>query len=257
MSRLPTNLTPDAAKAASGQALQQLIDEELLVQKAREAKLDRNPGVMQAIEAAKRSLLANAWLQQAAAGGADPSDQDIKAFYDHHPEIFAERRIYDGRSIPILASPEQVDSIRQQLASTKNLDALLDNLRTQHLAVAVSSFTKSAEQLPPDALARFAALKEGEFITVPYGGGIEVVQVLSSRLEPLSESQARPLIQKYLVEQGRKQRADEAIKSLRVAAAIQIVGDVKPPPAADAIPAKAPPKPGTSDATAGIGAGIK
>src|SRR5438067_2033618 len=60
---------PGERKAASGllQALDKVIDRELLVQKALEAKLDRDPKVAQALDSARRQVLAQAWLDRAAA----------------------------------------------------------------------------------------------------------------------------------------------------------------------------------------------
>lgn len=257
LARVP-NLTPETSKAASGQILQQLIDEELLVEKAREAKLDRNPGVVQAIEDAKRGLLANAWLQQAAAGSPQPTDEEIKTYFTQHPEYFSARRIYEYRSIPVHATPQQVHDIEQELASNPNVDALLNYLRTNKIGAIVNEFTKSAEQLPEPVLARFAKLKDGDSVTFPYSEGIEVVQLLNARLEPVDEAQARPFIQKYLVEQARKQKASKELEGLRAAANIQYVGDYtalganKP-----AAPVKPAPRQNAGDPVAGIGSGIK
>jgi EpsD family peptidyl-prolyl cis-trans isomerase len=257
LSRIP-NLTPDTTKTASKQVLEQLIDEELLVDRARQAKLDRNPGVLQAIEAAKRNVLATAYLQQSVGQIPEPSQKDIAAFYAQHPEYFSARRIYTYRSIPIQAPPAQAESIQQQLVTSKNVDALLANLKASSTPFVVNQLTKGAEQLPSSALAKMSTLKDGDIITMPFSGGVEVVQLLSSSSEPVDEAQAKPSIEKYLIEQARKQRIDQEVQSLRASASIQYVGDFTPSAALSHAPAAAAPaKRAESDTTAGIGAGIK
>ncbi|MFX9077455.1 hypothetical protein ABTN32_20565, partial [Acinetobacter baumannii] len=72
LSRTP-NLPQDRAQAAGKQILQSLIDQELLIQQAQEQKLDRDANVMQAIESAKREILARAYVERLGTSASKPS----------------------------------------------------------------------------------------------------------------------------------------------------------------------------------------
>jgi len=79
------------ADAAKRKVLDNLIDQELAVQQALESKLERSPVVMESIEAARREVLARAFLEQVTAGKAKPSADEIKYLYTEHPELFSNR----------------------------------------------------------------------------------------------------------------------------------------------------------------------
>src|SRR6267378_3403304 len=77
----------DGKKAASQVAAkvnggERIIDQELLVHRAIKAKLDRDSQVMQAIEAAKRQILARAYIDRAvtAASSETGSQEEMRKF---------------------------------------------------------------------------------------------------------------------------------------------------------------------------------
>jgi EpsD family peptidyl-prolyl cis-trans isomerase len=248
--RLP-DVTPDSVKAVSGKLLEQLIDQQLLLQKAQEAKLDRNPAVVQAIASARQAVLASAWLQQIAAEVPAPSDQDVKDYIVQHPQYFSGRRVFIYRSVLVQASPAQTQDIEQQLVSTKSIDGVLSYLRANNLSFVITPQTKSSEQLPTEQMARFGELKDGDLTAFATAGSVELVQLTSSRPEPVDEAQARPFVQEYLLKERQKQRTAKALQSLRAAAKIEYLGEFKASPLA--VPKSELP---ANDATSGIASGI-
>ena len=78
-------MRPDAGDAASKQVLDQLIDEQIVAQKAVAAKLDQDPKVVAQIEAARRDILARRFIESAAETAAKPADDAIQKFYDSRP----------------------------------------------------------------------------------------------------------------------------------------------------------------------------
>lgn len=63
LQRIP-NLDPEQSRAASLQVVRNLVDQELAVQQALADKLDRDTAVVQAIDAARRQILAEAWMSR-------------------------------------------------------------------------------------------------------------------------------------------------------------------------------------------------
>src|SRR5687767_5532783 len=84
-------LTPENASGAKRDILDRLIDQELAKRQAILKGLDRAPGVILDIEAAKNEILARAYRQSLVDRLAEPSAYDVKAYYRKHPELFAER----------------------------------------------------------------------------------------------------------------------------------------------------------------------
>ena len=115
------SLRPEQAEAASRQILDRLIDQELAVQKAGENKLDRDPRVIQMLEAARREVLARAWIDKVGDAAAKPTPEEIKKYYDEKPALFKDRRIYSIQEIAIEAKPDQLPELREKLAGANNI----------------------------------------------------------------------------------------------------------------------------------------
>src|SRR4051812_48453470 len=57
-------LPPEQAASANRAVLERLIDQELTLQKASDQKLDRDPRVVQQLEAARREIISRAYLEK-------------------------------------------------------------------------------------------------------------------------------------------------------------------------------------------------
>jgi len=227
---------PRTLGSASGalQALDKVIDRELLVQQALEARLDRDPAVARAIEDARRQLLAQAWLERAAAK-AKPGAEEIRAFYAENPALFAQRRIYKIREMTVAGADmrdAQLTQIRAEVASARDLEDVAGWLKWRNLKVgAITGATQAAEHLPLGWLATLARMKEGELAVFAAAGsngnGATVVQLVSAQEAPLAEHEAAPLIEQFLSGRKRLELAAAEVKRLRGTASIEYVGDFK------------------------------
>jgi EpsD family peptidyl-prolyl cis-trans isomerase len=218
------------------QALDKVIDRELLVQQALGAKLDRDPRVAQALEESRRQVLAQAWLEHAAKAKAQPSAEEVRAFYEENPALFAQRRIYKTRELTVHGEASLRDpllsQVRAELASARDLEEVAGWLKWRNLKVsAVTSTTQAAEHLPLGYLPQLARMKEGEMAVFPAGPnaafGATVVQLVHVQEAPLAEREAGPMIEQFLSGRKRLELAAAEVKRLRGAASIEYVGDFK------------------------------
>lgn len=222
LSRVP-NLPPEAAASARRQVLDQLVDQELAVGQAVEKKLDRNPEVMTAIEAAKREILARAYLQQVAAAQGKPADEDVKKYYREHPELFEQRKVF---SLEQIAMPKNAVPGDQLAALTsKPMNEIAAELKRRGVKFTADAGVRPAEQLPLEMLPQLAALKDNQTSVIALGDASLIVHVIASRAAPVSEAEAAPRIQQFLGNQKAMAAVKADLKQLKDKAKIEYLGE--------------------------------
>jgi len=216
-----------ARDSSAAQALEKIIDRELLVQKALAAGLDRDSQVAQQIDHARRSVLAQAYLDRAAAAVARSTTEEVRAFYAENPALFGERRIYRLRELAVSVPAELVEVLRAEAARATDLDEVAAWLQARNARFTIVTLTQPAEQVPLARLPELARMKEGDIAVFPAPPGVSVVQLVQVQEAPLSEQQAAPLIEQFLVARKRMELAAAEVRRLRDGARIEYVGDVK------------------------------
>lgn len=217
-------LRPEQADAAGRQVLERLVDQELAVQKAQELKLDRDPRVLQAVEAARREIVARSYLEKTGEAAAKPSPEEIQKYYDDKPALFKERRVYNLQELTIEAPADQLEGLRAQMQSAKSATEFVEYLKTKGIKFAVSQAVRPAEQLPLSMLDTFSRMKDGQSILVPTATGAQVVVLAGSRSEPVDAARAQPAIEQFLQNEARRKLIEADMKAMRAAAKIEYVG---------------------------------
>jgi EpsD family peptidyl-prolyl cis-trans isomerase len=215
----------DQAKQASRQVLEKLIDQELLVKKALDDKLDRDPNIMQALENSRRQILAQAYLEKVSSAASKPSADEIRTYFGKHPELFAERKIYRLQTLEIKLDQGLTDELKGELAKRKTMNDVVAWAKDKNLLYRGDVVVKSAEQLPMPMLPRLNEMKDGQIGLIPEANAVSVIQLLASQAQPVDEKNATPLIEQFLLNQRRTELAQNEIKQLRGAASIELVGE--------------------------------
>ena len=218
------NIRPEQADAASKQILERLVDQELALQKADELKVDRDPRVVQQLEAARREIIARAYLEKVGEAATKPTAEDIKKYYDDKPALFKERRIYSIQEIAIEAKPEQVAGLREKLTASKNINEFVEYLKASDYRFNGNQAVRAAEQLPLQSLDTFSKMTDGQAVLVPAATGVQVVVLAGSRSQPVNEEQARPAIEQFLLNERKRKLIEDDVKAMRAASKIEYIG---------------------------------
>lgn len=243
----------DEVAAASRQALARLIDQELAVQKALNLKIDRQPAVLQALEAARRDVLARAYMERVSETALQPTAAEVERFYKDKPALFQERRIYHLQELHIEVSQARLQDLEQRLIAAKDLNMFTDYLRSSDIRYVQSRTVRAAEQLPLERLDAFASMRDGQARLMPTPTGAVVVVLLKSQPQPVTLEKASPAIEQFLSSQRKREMVERDIKDLRAAAKIEYVGkfaEGSPPSAAAETPVSGPGEPDRQSAPA-------
>jgi EpsD family peptidyl-prolyl cis-trans isomerase len=205
--------------------LERLIDQELAVQKAQEQKLDRDSRVLQQLEAARREIIARAYVEKIGSGAGKPAPAEIKSYYDAHPALFKERKLYSFQELAIEAKPDQLPALKQKLMASKDIQEFVEYLKAGDMKFVANQAVRAAEQLPLASLDKFAAMKDGERTFTPTPQGAQALILVGTRAQPVDEQRAAPAIEQFLLNERRRRLVEDDLKALRGAAKIEYIGD--------------------------------
>jgi EpsD family peptidyl-prolyl cis-trans isomerase len=217
-------VTEAQSKEASRQILTRLVDQQLLKQQALEAKLDRDPKVLQALESSKAEILAQAYLDQLMSKAAKPSKAEVDTFYQDHPELFSNRRIYRLQELVIDVNKDNVSDIESGLKDIKSISEVAAWLKSKNYPFTANSNVRAAEQLPLEMLKKLQSLKDGDLMMVPTGRALNVLHLAASQLTPISRENATPYIEQYFLNQNKSKLAKKEMEALNSKAKIEYVG---------------------------------
>lgn len=238
LKRQPRLLASDAGGTASARVLEGLIDQELAAQAARSASLDKDTRVVQSLEAARRELLALAWQESIAAKASSPSSDEIDRYYDAHPQLFSQRKLYILQETSLEGTPDQLAGLADKVASAASADELATLLQRAGVRSSTRTVAQAAEDVPQLLLESLSSLEVGRSRYFSQGGSARIYTVLQVHKAPVDRRQAINAIGAYLTKDRRSEAVAQAMKGLRAAAKIDYRGGFARPGEATASAAR-------------------
>ncbi len=213
---------PAAQRAAvSEKILASLADSELLRQAAVRDKLDQDEAVQARLNSTYRLILASVYIDKIKAAVAQPSEAEVRAHFDQHPERYAERRTYDLWEVVAESSAENLAKAEAKLAGpikhadfTRWMNETGIPFNEQHLVA-------SADKVLAPVLAKLRTARAGDVISLPARGRLSVLFVNAVHADPLAWEQAAPMIAETLLEERKSAAMEAALKKLRDTAKVE------------------------------------
>jgi peptidyl-prolyl cis-trans isomerase C len=242
---------PQPSPQATQAALDGLVNEQLLVDAALRDRLDRDPAVVQAVESARRQLLARAYLERAVLPKQEITAGEQAAYYKSHPELFAQRRVYQLAAFTF--AREKLDAaLVETLGAAHSVDAVATTLAARKIEPERQTLMRASEQLPLDDLPRFSAAAVGDVIVQTQPERATLMLVTAIQASPLTFESAQPIIQQYLSNMRNAQALDAHLKQARAAAKITVADLSALAGTATEPPAVAPVRESRADTGAGV-----
>jgi EpsD family peptidyl-prolyl cis-trans isomerase len=205
--------------------LDSLVEQELAAQAARAAGLDHDPDVVQALQLAQREVLAKAYQDRLATKARGSTSDEVDRYYDTHPELFEQRRLYVIQETAVEAAPAESDAIGALVQGASGAGEVADRLRARSLRFETRQFVQAAESLPLGLLLPMAQLAQGQSIVMPQPDGVRIFTVLHVQLAPVDRRRAAEPIAAFLNAERRRRLVVDGMEDLRKAASVEYLGN--------------------------------
>jgi EpsD family peptidyl-prolyl cis-trans isomerase len=172
------------------QVLGELVARKYLLQRALEAKLDREPTVLSDILRSREQVLARAYATREVSKQANAiSTADTERYITDHPDRFANRKLLAVELISLqIGSTDQ--SLIDSMKEFSSLEKIEQRLTELGIANTKSSSTLSTSDVPDDLLRSIKETKLGDVIFFRSGKNGVFLTVKSEQLRPIEGASA-------------------------------------------------------------------
>ncbi len=212
--QINAELGKGAAREADKQLLDGLVTRQLLVNAARKEKLDNNPTVLADMERARDLVLAQSYVQMKLAKPGRPSQQDINAFYDQHPDWFAQRQQFDFAEL-VIDKASVSEELNKMMVGVRPLEDVAAWLQKQHIPFTRLQASRSSMDLPAPMLEGVKKMERGQLFIVNEGNTAILAALADVRSTPLARAAAAQPIEQMLFNQRQGEITEQAVARLK------------------------------------------
>lgn len=214
-------------KLVMREVLQRVIDRKLLVQRAKEQGINKDPEYLTQQRRLDENLLVSLLGKKAAAGIKIPDAPAIDKFMSENPQMFAQRTRYslDQIQFDLPPNPQRL-SVLEKDKTLAQVAASLDSLGIKY--VRGSSVLDSATT-PPALMQQISKLPPGEPFILPSGGKVYASVITGQQASPTPTEVARPAATEAIRRRELTDISTNMVKQARDAAKIEYQPGFEPP----------------------------
>lgn len=209
-------------EAMRKQALEALIDRQVLLDEALRNKIDRDPKVMQIVDRFKTQAIVQAYLESKAAALATPSKAEIDDYFKKHPQLFAHRKVLDVTQLTIPARNFSAQ-LKLEMDSAKSLDQVADWLAKHKIEYAKIQRSYTSADLPAEIVGKLQGLGRNRLFVMKDGEQDLLCALTDLRDSPVTAEAAAAQIERYLFNRKMQEAAAAEIARLRAVAKLDYV----------------------------------
>jgi EpsD family peptidyl-prolyl cis-trans isomerase len=205
--------------------LEKLIDQQLAVEQAVQSKLNRSPEVVTQLETSRRDILAGAYIKQIASGVTRPTPEETRKYFDTHPALFAQRRVFTVQEIVVAPNSGVSEQLRSFASTGKPMEQIATWLKEKNVLFSGGVATRAAEQIPLEMLPAVNAMTDGQTAVIETLTSLTVLHLISSQSVPVTEAVAMPRIAQFLLNQSINTTVASSLLQLRAANKVTYMGE--------------------------------
>lgn len=215
---------PSATKeAVKKQALEVMIDRQLLQEEAKRNKLDSDPEVIQAIDRAKTKILADSYLKSKFETLDTPSKDKVDAYFNAHPELFTQRKVFYMHEL-VVATKDFSAPLKARLDSAKSIEQVATWLDTNRVPYKRTQLSRSTADLAPEMITKLQTMRKNQLFVIKAGEYSMLSSVYDVKPSPVTAEDAAPQIALFLRNKKRQEIGEAELERLRASAKIEYLG---------------------------------
>lgn len=196
---------PKTRKAAQDAVLENMVVRAILAQAAQKDGLDKTPDFAVQKDHMEQGLLAQTLQKKVVDGVPAPTAEEASRYMTDHPDLFAQRKIFEVDQIQVTQSPDP--NIVAEIGPLTTLQEITALLSAKGAKFTRQPATIDARGADPRLIDAIIKLPPKEVFTFQGNGVFLINQVIATRIEPFTGDAASS----YATALIKRQRTQEAL----------------------------------------------